>query len=100
MTSRDDVVGLTVELARIDSVNPSLVDGAAGEADVAAFVAQWCQARGLEVHGQDAAPPDGARSVYLQDGVGGGGRVGSLARGVLPELPPACPEPAGRRAQW
>ena len=52
----DDVVGLTAALAAINSVNPDLIPGAPGEGEVAAFVAHWCAARGLEVHHTEAAP--------------------------------------------
>ena len=34
---RDDVIDLLSELVSIDSVNPSLVPGGAGEAEIAAF---------------------------------------------------------------
>jgi acetylornithine deacetylase len=36
-------------LVAIDSVNPALVPGAAGEREIAAFVASWLSDRGLEV---------------------------------------------------
>lgn len=52
----DHPVGLTAHLARIDSVNPGLVDGAAGEAAISAFVAEWCADRGLEVDRREVAP--------------------------------------------
>jgi len=39
---------LLSDLVRIDSVNPALVGGAAGEAAIARFVADWAEARGLE----------------------------------------------------
>jgi hypothetical protein len=45
----------------IDSVNPALVDGAAGEAEIAAFVARWLGERGGASSGPSsrraAAPP-------------------------------------------
>jgi acetylornithine deacetylase len=46
MTS--DVAELTARLVAIDSVNPSLVDGGAGETEIAAFVAGWARDSGLE----------------------------------------------------
>ena len=46
---RDALVALTVELAGIDSVNPTLVPGAAGERAVGEFVADWMAERGWEV---------------------------------------------------
>ena len=39
--SPPDVVELTRALVAIDSVNPSLEQGAAGESEAAAFVAGW-----------------------------------------------------------
>jgi acetylornithine deacetylase len=46
--SDHDVIELLIELVAIDSVNPTLVPGSAGESDVAAFVAQWATKAGLE----------------------------------------------------
>ncbi len=45
----DNPVALTAELIAIDSVNPSLVPGAAGEAAIAAFCGSWLTSRGFEV---------------------------------------------------
>lgn len=47
---------LLAELVRIDSVNPDLVPGGAGEGAIAAFVAEWLRSRGLEVELDEAAP--------------------------------------------
>ena len=44
----DDLTGLLAALVAIDSVNPSLVPGGAGEAEIAAFVAAWAARDGLE----------------------------------------------------
>lgn len=52
----DPVVTLLHDLVAIDSVNPSLVAGAAGEARIAARIADVCRAAGLTVHLQEAAP--------------------------------------------
>src|SRR3712207_9108171 len=40
----DGVVALLTDLVRIDSVNPTLVPGAAGEAEIAAYLAGWLRA--------------------------------------------------------
>ena len=40
---------LAAALVAIDSVNPALVPGGAGERQIAAFVADWCSQRGLDV---------------------------------------------------
>ena len=45
-----EVVDLTAELVRIDSVNSDLVSGARGESAIADFISQWFTARGFEVH--------------------------------------------------
>ena len=71
MLEHDDVVALTAALAAIDSVNPDLVPGAAGEGEVADFVAAWCAARGLEVHRTEAAPGR-PNVVAVRRGSGGG----------------------------
>jgi acetylornithine deacetylase len=52
----DPVLSLLKDLIAIDSVNPSLVPGAAGEARIAESIARHMRARGLEVHIQEAAP--------------------------------------------
>lgn len=44
------------DLVAIDSVNPDLVPGAKGEADIAAHCAQWMSRAGLDVEIQEAAP--------------------------------------------
>lgn len=46
---RDDLIELLSGLVAIDSVNPSLVAGGAGEREIAAFVAGWARASALEV---------------------------------------------------
>ncbi len=44
------------DLVRIDSINPSLVPGAAGEAEIAAYVAGDLEDAGLEVHLHEPEP--------------------------------------------
>ncbi|MCC7035390.1 MAG: ArgE/DapE family deacylase [Acidobacteria bacterium] len=51
----DPVIDLLKALVRIDSVNPSLVPGAAGEAAIARALAERMRGIGLEVHVQEAA---------------------------------------------
>ena len=53
---RDPTVRLLKELVAIDSVNPLLVSGAAGEAAVARTLAHELQSLGLRVEIQEAAP--------------------------------------------
>jgi acetylornithine deacetylase len=47
---------LLADLVAIDSVNPRLVPGGAGEAEIARFAGRWLEQRGLEVELSDAEP--------------------------------------------
>jgi acetylornithine deacetylase len=67
-----DVIDLLDALVRIDSVNPSLVDGAPGEAEVAEFVAGWANAAGLRVEMVERTP--GRPSVLVRGGRAARGR--------------------------
>ena len=44
-----ELAALLGRLVEIDSVNPSLVPGAAGEGEIARFVGEWLEQAGLEV---------------------------------------------------
>lgn len=44
------------DMVRIDSVNPSLVQGAAGETEIADYLEQWMNAHGLETRRYDVQP--------------------------------------------
>lgn len=70
---RDDLIDLTSRLVAIDSVNPSLVEGGAGEAEIAAFVAAWARAAGLEADVLEATPR--RPSVIVRARGSGGGRT-------------------------
>jgi acetylornithine deacetylase len=66
-----EVADLAATLVRIDSVNPALIAGAAGEAEVADFVAGWLARSGIEVEVVEAVP--GRPSVIgVARGTGGG----------------------------
>jgi acetylornithine deacetylase len=52
----DPCIAYLRDLVAIDSVNPSLVTGAAGEGQIAAAIAQHLRALGLDVHVEEAAP--------------------------------------------
>jgi acetylornithine deacetylase len=67
-----EVVELTSALVAIDSVNPSLERGAAGEGTAAAFVAEWGRGAGLEVDVLEGTP--GRPSVLVRAPGRGGGR--------------------------
>jgi acetylornithine deacetylase len=49
------LIDLTADLVRIDSVNPDLVPGGAGEGEIARFVASWLEESGLEVESEEIA---------------------------------------------
>ena len=65
-----DPVALARDLIRIDSVNSNLVPGAAGEAEIAGWCAEWLGRRGFEVHrlGTEEHPT----VVGVARGTGGG----------------------------
>jgi len=67
-----ELVDLLARLVAIDSVNPTLVPGAAGEAAIAAFVRDWLAARDAEVHWLESTP--GRPSVVGRFAGRGGGR--------------------------
>src|SRR5260370_4133227 len=65
------ITELLRQLVAIDSINPDLVPGGAGEENIARFVADWLQRAGLEVHRDEPAP--GRPSVIgIARGTGGG----------------------------
>jgi acetylornithine deacetylase len=68
----DELARLTSELVAIDSVNPSLVTGGAGETEIARFVAAWLEQAGLDV--EVCEPATGRPSVVGVARGSGGGR--------------------------
>src|ERR1700676_3447847 len=68
----EDLTRLLEALVAIDSVNPSLVPGGAGEAGMARFVMAWCAERGISAEIDEAAP--GRSSVIARVKGKGGGR--------------------------
>lgn len=56
MSTNDPALALLKRLVAIDSVNPSLVVGAAGEGAIARALVDELEASGLEVHLQDVVP--------------------------------------------
>ncbi len=66
-----EVTALARRLVAIDSVNPDLIPGAAGEGEIARFVAGWLEEAGLEV--EVVEPRPGRPSVVgVARGTGGG----------------------------
>ena len=66
-----ELVELTKQLVAIDSVNPELIPGAAGEGDIGRFIAQWFERAGLEVE-MDEVAPGRPNVVGIARGAGGG----------------------------
>ena len=54
--AREEVIAVLTQLVAIDSVNPSLVPGAAGEGAIAEYVATWLEDAGLAVETHEVAP--------------------------------------------
>lgn len=68
-----DAVALAAGLIAIDSANPALVPGGAGEQAIAAHVAAWARASGLAASVLD--DPPGRPSVLVRGGRDQGGRA-------------------------
>ncbi len=67
----NEISELLAQLVAIDSINPDLVPGGAGEGAIARFVASWLERAGLEVEMDEPAP--GRPSVVgIARGSGGG----------------------------
>ena len=73
MSAPSDVVQLTTDLVAVDSVNPSLVPGGAGEGRIAAAVVDWASRSGLTAEVVEETP--GRPSVVVRSGPRGGGRT-------------------------
>ena len=80
MVDAPDPVALAAQLISIDSVNPSLVPGAAGEAAIAAFCATWLGDHGFEVTLLEDRP---GRPTVVGVSRGHGGGVSVLLNGHL-----------------
>ena len=72
LTLTDDAAALLQDLVRIDSVNPGLVPGAAGESAIATFTASWLEERGFTITRLEATP--GRPSVVAVAAGTGNGR--------------------------
>jgi acetylornithine deacetylase len=69
--SYDEVAALTAELVAIDSTNPDLVPGGAGEAEIDRFVAGWLESAELDTELR-ALNPGGTNVIAVARGSGGG----------------------------
>ena len=68
---RAELTELLERLVAIESVNPTLIPGASGEAEIADFVADWLREHGLEVS-IDEVEPGRPNVVGIARGSGGG----------------------------
>lgn len=68
----ETLVELLADLVAIDSVNPSLVEGGAGEEAIAGYVAKWARDAGLQADVLEATP--GRPSVVVRAPGRGGGK--------------------------
>jgi acetylornithine deacetylase len=68
-----EITTLLQQLVAIDSINPDLVAGGAGEQEIARFVANWLDQAGVEVT-LDESTPGRPSVVGMVRGSGGGGR--------------------------
>ena len=68
----NDPESLLFQLVSIDSVNPRLVPGARGEAEIGAYVAEWLDRKGLEVQRQETGSPGRENVIAVARGTGGG----------------------------
>lgn len=68
---QDELLQVLGDLVTINSINPDLVPGASGEGEVAAFIARWLEAAGLEVHRHEVRPGR-PNVVGIARGTGGG----------------------------
>jgi len=68
----ESVTELLTRLVEIDSVNPSLVPGARGEAEIASFVGGWLEEQGLEVTYQETGAAGRPNVIAVARGTGGG----------------------------
>ncbi|HEU5218781.1 MAG TPA: M20/M25/M40 family metallo-hydrolase [Gemmatimonadales bacterium] len=68
---RDGLVANLAGLVQINSINPTLVAGAPGERDIAAYVARWLTAAGLESQIVESVPGRPSVAARLR-GFGGG----------------------------
>jgi len=88
---------LLADLVAMDSTNPDLVPGGAGEGAIAGFVAEWLGTRGFEIH-RDLSIPGRPSVIGIARGTGGGntlllnGHIDTVGAGGMPNphIPEVC----------
>ena len=82
----DDVIDLARHLISIDSVNPTLVPGGAGEHEIAQFVERWAAENGLA--SRVIPSPDGRPNLVIGDATADAGAAGTGASATAtPDAP-------------
>jgi len=71
LMAEQEISALTAELVAIDSTNPDLVPGGAGEVEIAQFVAGWLEKAGLDVEVHELGSSR-ANVIAIARGSGGG----------------------------
>ena len=79
MIHEPQLTKLLRDLVAIDSVNPSLVPGARGEADAAKFVQRWLKKCGIEAVLQEASPDKRVRRPNVVARIDGKSRAKTVA---------------------
>jgi acetylornithine deacetylase/succinyl-diaminopimelate desuccinylase-like protein len=69
---RDELFELLASLVAIDSINPGLVPGSRGEGEIGAFVAEWAQAKKLDVRIEETGLAGRPNVIAAARGSGGG----------------------------
>lgn len=90
--SKDRLLRLLSDLIKIDSVNPSLVPGGNGEAEIARYLCKYMEGLGLEARYQEFAPGR-ANAIGILRGTGGGkslllnGHIDTVSTGGMTVAP-------------
>lgn len=91
----DDLTALVANFVRIDSTNPDLVAGGAGEQEIARDIARWAERHGLEAHFVE--PISGRPSIVVI--ARGGGRSLMLNGHIDTVGVTGMPDPFGARVE-
>jgi acetylornithine deacetylase len=72
VVDREAIVRILSDLVRIDSTNPDLVSGGAGEGQITTYLMGLCTYLGLDVHLQPVVPPERMNLIARWRGTGSG----------------------------
>lgn len=93
-----DAIDLLKDLVAIDSQNPSLVPGAAGESQIAAYVADWAKGAGLTAEIIEETP--GRPSVVVRSGASSGAPASACRRSCATSGPTPRSSPSRPSSPW